>query len=394
MSALATFGRYQLEECVARGGMAEVFRARFLTAGGIEKTVCIKRILPKLSDNSEFVRLFVQEAKIVLPLAHGNITQVFDFGCEGGLYYLAMEFVEGPDLDAVIDRARAVNGGLSLPSVLYIASEVAKGLAFAHGHHSHGETSRQIAHRDVTPHNILVSYAGQVKLTDFGVSTVLEQFSDKPETTIRGKAAYVAPEVFSGALNDLRSDIYSLGKVIGDMARRFAAPGSEGGDSTPEQQAALEAIVQRATRDDPEERYQLTETLQIDLAKTLHQVAPEFTSADLADELADLFAWELSARARSNEESAPRDRLLFQLERAGRRVDKENSTDQLLQLATVALAGEGSWRRWLGKTHLIRLGAALAIVCVVVLAALLYPKRSPSTADGGDGQRTLRRRRL
>src|SRR5690554_5898023 len=158
------FGRYVLLEKIGAGGMAEIFRAKTFGAAGFEKEFAIKLILPSLVDDTEFVDMFINEAKIAVSLYHANVVQVFDLGELDNQYYIAMEFVHGKDLLDVLARCAELNIKIPLNLVLFIAMEMLKGLDFAHRAKDPYGDDLNIIHRDVSPSNILISYAGDVKV--------------------------------------------------------------------------------------------------------------------------------------------------------------------------------------------------------------------------------------
>lgn len=392
------FGRYELLELVGRGGMAEVFRARLAGAAGTEKLLCIKRILPTLSQHAEFIALFVSEARVALPLTHGNITQVFDFGEVEGVYYLAMEYVHGQNLARVLQRVQEGGALLPTPAALYIAAELCRGLQYAHGYADANGRAVAVVHRDVSPHNALISYNGEVKLTDFGIASAASK-APGGEAVLRGKPCYLSPEQAQGTGGDSRSDIFAMGAVLYEMltgTRPFEAesdPQTLERVSTleveppsainPALDEALDAIVLKALAKDPAERYQRAEDLQVGLAGVLHRLAPDFTAQSLGALLRTLFAWEVQA---DQGPLALRDRLLFQLARAGVSVGDVASTERLLAMATVAIGPIGAtaargvsrprqrgWR----PTGTAWLGLALS---AVVAAGLWLGRSSPPQA--------------
>src|SRR5687768_16648431 len=164
------YGKYQLLDLLARGGMAEVFRAKSHGVEGFEKVLVIKRILPELSQNSQFVEMFINEAKIAVTLSHANIVQVFDLGRADDSYFIAMEYVAGFDLATVLRRGQKYRKPLPAELAVYIVSEIAKALDYAHRRRDGHMRPLTIIHRDVSPHNVLLSYEGEVKLTDFGIA--------------------------------------------------------------------------------------------------------------------------------------------------------------------------------------------------------------------------------
>ncbi|HQY59942.1 MAG TPA: protein kinase [Polyangiaceae bacterium] len=218
------FGRYRLLERLGKGGMAEVFKAKSFGVEGFEKIVVIKRILPELAENPLFVDMFIYEAKLAVRLSHANIVQVFDLGiakAEGGpgSYFMAMELVHGFDLATLLSRCRRLQRPLPLEMCVYIASEVAKGLDHAHRRRDEQNLPLGIVHRDVSPQNVLLSFEGEVKVTDFGIAKArgaLEPTTveDTRARKLHGKFAYMSPEQAIGEDVDARSDLFSLGSML------------------------------------------------------------------------------------------------------------------------------------------------------------------------------------
>ncbi len=206
------FGEYELLEKIATGGMAEVYRARKHGAAGFEKIVVIKKILPELAKDDEFVQLFQDEARITARLMHVNIVQVFDYSKLGNEYFIAMEYVHGLDLARMLVRARNL-GPFPVPIALFIAAEVLKALAFAHTRTDDRGDPLGIVHCDISPQNMLISYAGEVKLTDFGISRAAFQAGSQHQV-IRGKYAYMSPEQVEGRQLGPHTDLFSLGIVL------------------------------------------------------------------------------------------------------------------------------------------------------------------------------------
>lgn len=209
------FGKYQLLEKIATGGMAEVWRARAHGISGFEKILVIKKVLPDLAKDEEFVNLFIDEARIAVSLLHGNIVQVFDLNRVDDRYFMAMEYVHGLDLARLITRARNL-GAFPIPLALFVVAEVLKALQFAHDRRDGDGNPLNIVHCDISPQNVLVSYAGEVKLTDFGISRAAFQ-AQSLHKVIRGKYAYMSPEQVEGQPLDRRTDLFSLGIVLYEM---------------------------------------------------------------------------------------------------------------------------------------------------------------------------------
>lgn len=215
-SAPEVFGKYELLDRIAIGGMAEVFRARLRGDGGFEKHLVIKRILPHLSQDADFVVMLIDEARIAVSLNHPNIVQIYDLGKLEGTYYIAMELIEGGDLKVVLQRGKR----LPIPHALYITIEVLKGLEYAHqkmGGSKENPVPLNIIHRDISPPNILLSYEGEVKLVDFGIAKASVRLMETSAGILKGKFEYMSPEQASGLVLDHRSDLFSTAILLYEM---------------------------------------------------------------------------------------------------------------------------------------------------------------------------------
>jgi hypothetical protein len=351
-AAPAIFGRYELLEKLGEGGMAEVFKARLRGGAGIDKVLVIKRILPQVSSDPEFIRLFVNEAKIALPLTHGNITSTFEFGDVEGQFFLAMEYIHGQDLATVLHRCGETRTRLPVEATLFIASEIAKGLNYAHSFTSPTGGRIQVVHLDVSPQNVLISYDGAVKLTDFGIASLHRR--PDADGKIRGKACYLAPEQAQGKDVDGRADIFALGAVIYEALtgiRPFDAPEDLAAvakvikaEAPPPSQfrpglpVAVEEVVMRALSRDPAARFQRAADLQVALSQVMFSIAPSYTAQDLAEAMRDMFAWEIVEKLPESQRAGMRDRLLFQFARARIEVDADaQSYEDLLKMGTVSI---------------------------------------------------------
>jgi eukaryotic-like serine/threonine-protein kinase len=210
------FGQYELLELIAVGGMAEVFKGRVVAAEGFEKFVAIKRILPDLAEDDRFVSMLLREARIHAALSHRNIVQIHDLGIsEDGQYFIVLEFVEGYDLRMIIEQLTADREIVPEALSLYIASELAQGLHFAHEQLGPDGHRLGLVHRDVTPSNVLISFAGEVKLSDFGLA---KRTRDRSVVgSVKGNLSYMSPEQAMQAPLDRRTDIFSLGAVMFEM---------------------------------------------------------------------------------------------------------------------------------------------------------------------------------
>ncbi len=253
-------GRYELLRPLARGGMGEVYLAR-RRAAGVEKWLVVKRMRPERAGDARFLDLFMREARLSMSLAHQNIVPVFDFGRIDDQVFLAMERVEGKDLGSTITRA-----GKGMPPLLaaFIAAECCQALDYAHRRKGPDGTDLGIVHRDVTPRNVLLSWSGEVKLTDFGIAALAGDDTSKAA----GTPAYMAPEQARGEPTDVRADIYAVGMVLrealtgvrgrsGNDRETILAMAKAGTlDPWPEGfESPLKAIIERATHALASERY-------------------------------------------------------------------------------------------------------------------------------------------
>lgn len=308
-SAVQTFGKYQILERIATGGMAEIYKARLEGIGGFQRTFAIKRVLPHLSQNAEYVAMLVDEAKVAGLLSHANIVQILDLGQVEGVWYIAMEYVHGPDLGTALARCRSKAIELPLPHTCFIAIELLKGLEYAHNRQvmrGGRQVPLNIIHRDVSPPNILLSTQGEVKLTDFGIARASLKAMETASGVIKGRYDYMSPEQASGSRElDHRSDLFSVGVVLYEMltgvhpfrteselttAERIRIgsyrPASEVNPGVP---FPLETIVDRALRADPNERYPTATAFKDALDKFFHDAGFLFSHHGLAAYVDGLF---------------------------------------------------------------------------------------------------------
>ncbi|MFT3840247.1 MAG: protein kinase [Myxococcaceae bacterium] len=213
----APFGRYTLLMPVATGGMGEIYLARLDGAEGFEKLCVIKKILPHLAQDKEFIGRFVNEAKTLGKLSHGAIAQVLDMGLTDEEPYLALEYVDGKDLRRVAARMRERNMPLPLTFALYVISRVLDALAYAHRKRDDEEKEMMLVHRDVSPQNILISYEGEVKVIDFGLAKSTLNSAKTNPSIVLGKFLYMSPEQARHAKVDRRSDLYSVGICLWEL---------------------------------------------------------------------------------------------------------------------------------------------------------------------------------
>ncbi len=297
-------GSYEVLGSLAMGGMAELFLARKQGQGGFEKVVALKRILPHLAENAEFVQMFLDEARIVAQLDHPNVAQVYDIGEAEGSYFFTMEYVAGQDLRHVIRAARSA-GGLPLEQALFVVHEVAAGLHHAHEKLGSDGERLGIVHRDVSPANVLLTYEGAVKIVDFGVAKARTQSRETQAGTLKGKVAYMSPEQCMGEGVDARSDVFALGVVLYELtvgARPYVArtdyelimqvaAGNLPAPSTrrPGYPAALEAVVMKALARDREARWSSAEELGLAVAEVAEQLGLRLSAVGMRRFMRTLF---------------------------------------------------------------------------------------------------------
>ena len=285
---METLGKYELIRKLAVGGMAEVFLAKSAGAMGFTKTVVLKRILPHLADDHHFVEMFLREAKIAAELTHPNVVQIFDFGESEGRYFIAMEYVDGPNMRALVKRAVETRAPIPMPMVARLVSYACEGLGFAHGF-TDPETghSKDIVHRDISPDNILVSRTGAVKVADFGLAKALNSQNLTQAGMLKGKIPYLAPEQIRGKGADRRTDIYALGVTLYELCtgrRPFEAendvalmsavamePPPPPQKLRPDLAPELVSVLDRALRKSPDQRFQTCREMQADLDAYLRQ---------------------------------------------------------------------------------------------------------------------------
>ncbi len=246
-----TPNRYRLIRTIASGGMAHVYEAVAQGDAGFERRVALKRILPELAHLEGLKRMFLDEARIASHLHHGNIVQVLDYGSVDDTEFIAMEYVDGVDADRAVSQSR--QQGVALPDVLalHIASEVAHALAYAHAREDHDGRPLAIVHRDVSPHNLLLSWDGDVKLADFGIAKAATRLEKTSTGIVKGKLSYMAPEQAKGAAVGPSADIYALGATV--HALITGAP-PEADEEPPEMSPDIAALIASCMKLDAEDR--------------------------------------------------------------------------------------------------------------------------------------------
>ena len=305
------FGGYTLEETIAVGGMAEVFLAQHSGVEGFEKDLVIKRIRPHLTTVGAFVEMFLHEAKLAARLSHPNIVQIYDLGKISQAYFIAMEYIAGRDLSALLRKTREKGISFPIEYAMQIGANACDALHYAHTKADPFGVPLHIVHRDVSPENIRVAWTGAVKLLDFGIAKAANQLYETKSGEIKGKIGYMSPEQAMGKELDHRSDIFSLGVVLYecltgeklfDGEREMAAmqqileariyPPSyfrEEVDDT------VERIMLKALERDPHKRYQNCIEMQYDIEGFFAGHAFRPSNTHLANFIKQLFEDELTA---------------------------------------------------------------------------------------------------
>ena len=307
---LETFGKYVLLEKLAMGGMAEVYLARSIGAGGVGKFVAVKRILPQFSEQPEFVEMFKDEASIAINLQHSNIVTITEFGMEKNQFFIVMDFVNGRNLKQILNKVKTANSSLGIEHIVYCAKEIAAGLDHAHRCLNPATAKPlNIIHRDMSPHNVMISFEGEIKVVDFGIAKAETQIESTRAGTLKGKFGYMSPEQADAQEVDQRTDVFSLGVILWELLANDRLFGGKNeieilrkikecniqplrklnANIPPE----LEKIVSKALAKDRNLRYRNAEDLHRDLHRFLNLKYPDFSKQDFAKFLKTLFAKEI-----------------------------------------------------------------------------------------------------
>ncbi len=292
--------RYEILDLLATGGMAEIYRGRAFGAGGFEKPIVVKKILPTLVRDREFVEMFIEEAKLAATLQHGNIVQVYDLGAgdDEDEYFIIMEYVNGRDLGDVIHYADVRKVEIGFKEAVYIVTQVCAALDYAHRKRGPDGKPLGIIHRDVSPQNVLLSFEGEVKLTDFGIAKAKTRVQRTQVGFLKGKYGYMSPEQSRGERLDHRSDIFNVGimlyeLLVGErlfvgssdfstlnlMRNAVVTPPRKLKGEIPE---GLEAIVMKALALKPEDRFQTAQEMERALTRFSFEQSLVASAADIA----------------------------------------------------------------------------------------------------------------
>jgi eukaryotic-like serine/threonine-protein kinase len=311
-------GRYHLLDRIAFGGMAEIYRAKTFDANGTPHLVAVKRVLAHLAEDDDFIQMLVDEAKIASMLRHGSIARVYEFARAHGEYFIAMEHVDGKDMRTVLERCRAKKKPIPPEHAAYICAEVGAALHAAHSAVDSRGRPLRIIHRDVSPSNIICSYAGEVKLCDFGIAKATLSRVTTKTGVIKGKVKYMSPEQALGRKLDHRSDVFSLGSCLYEMLTRippFTAtnemdllikvrdakyrPISELQPGIPPE---LEAICDKCLTRSRANRYQTAAEAEGDLRAFLRKFMPNYSRSHLGRFIRKMFSQEIERELRMLEE--------------------------------------------------------------------------------------------
>ncbi len=304
------FGKYWLLERISVGGMAEIFKAKTFGVQGFEKTIAIKRILPNMAEDKEFIAMFVDEAKLAVQLNHPNICQIYELGRNNDSHYIAMEFIHGKDLLRIQSRLRREGRLLPLEMSIYTIARILSALDYAHRKQDPRLGPLNLVHRDISPQNIIISYEGDVKLIDFGIAKATSRSTRTQVGVLKGKFGYMSPEQVNGQDIDRRSDIFSVGTVLAEMLtgkRLFAAESDYAtlekirraeyeplSSLNPEIDSELEKILAKALVADRNNRYAWAHEFQEDLERYLTERRLSFSQSKTASWMKDNFVDDLA----------------------------------------------------------------------------------------------------
>jgi eukaryotic-like serine/threonine-protein kinase len=368
--------RYTITERLDHGGMAEVFRGVAESMEGFKKAVAIKRILPNLTKNQKFVSMFLDEARLSLFLQHANIVQVFDISrTPDNAYFLVMEYVDGCNLKALIERQKQKGKRIDIGHSVYLMTECCKALQYAHSL-EHPETNEPlgIVHRDISPPNILLSKNGEVKLVDFGLAKANSQIESTDPGVVKGKFSYLSPEAASGIDVDHRADVFAVGIILwelftgrrlfyGDtdyqtveLVRQARVPSIAA--LNPEIDAELEQVVRKALARDPNDRYQNAADLGDALAQFLFSRRMKVTARDIAALVRDTQVEMMRKRSAEPKDSLIDALILDEMQKMTSLVDaggapEAQTTEGSMSLDPSAFVDTQSWagEMGLGSSH-------------------------------------------
>jgi serine/threonine protein kinase len=314
------FGKYLLLERINVGGMAEVFIAKAFGVEGFERILAIKKILPTMAEDEEFITMFIDEARISVQLNHANIVHIHELGRHDDTYFIAMEYVAGRDVRTILERYRRRKEIMPTAQAVFITSKICEGLDYAHRKKDARGQDLGIIHRDVSPQNILISYEGDAKVIDFGIAKAANRSQKTQAGILKGKFGYMSPEQVRGMPIDRRSDIFAVGVLLYEMLTGEKLFVGESDFSTlekvrnadvplpsefnPNIPKGLEKVVLKALAREPEDRYQWASDLQEDLMRFLLAGDAIYSSKHLSAYMKEAFAEDMLREAEKMERYA------------------------------------------------------------------------------------------
>ena len=381
-------GKYRVIHRIAFGGMAEIYLALASGIQGFEKYVVLKRILPQFAQNHELIRMFLQEARLAAILDHANIAQVHDIGEQGGVFFFTMEYLHGEDGRRIMKGLAEREQAMPLEHAIHILIDAAAGVHFAHEKKGPDGNSLGIVHRDLSPSNIVVTYAGGVKVVDFGVAKIAADPELSGRYSLKGKLAYMSPEQIAQGPVDRRSDVFSLGIVLYELTTRtrlFKAKNEvetmkqvldaqvvKPSDVVPGYPPELERIVLRALERSAERRYQTARELQFDLEAFARDQKIQISSAALAEWMETTFG--------------PKREIWHELPALVAQAKDAKAPESTAATRKVAHADLASASRPRGRGRRMATAAAMLLVLLVGGGAFALLRRSavePQPASGG-----------
>jgi serine/threonine protein kinase len=380
---LERFGRYEIVHKLASGGMGEVYLARSVGAAGFQKHVVIKKLLPHLVEQTQFVEGLIREAKLLVRLDHPNIVQVLDLGMEGSDYFMAMEYVHGYNLATIIHYCAQSQRVIPVGACASITLQVLAGLGYAHTLIGPDGVTQNVIHRDVSPQNVLISTEGRVKLTDFGIAKIVNESEGEFTQSLKGKFRYMAPEVVEGGRIDHRYDLFAVGILLFEtLCRRHLFSGSNDVNILaqvrkahvppiaryhPEVPREVVQVAEKALGREPAKRYQSANEFIAALRQAVSPTTDEEALGILRGFVTDLFG-----------------RSDFPLNKPKlpdlNAISASVTRSLVLHSRLAVHGGKGGRRR--SRSRLLALGVAVAVAAVgagayVVASRLMRPQTDP-----------------
>ncbi len=302
-----TGNKYILLDRIGIGGMAEVYRCKLIRQKGFEKIIVLKKLLPHVAQDKEIVDNFIDEARLAALLQHENIISIYDFGELDGSYFIAMEYLFGKDLHTIMQRAKEINVPMDVGRSLRIAAKICAGMEYAHSLKDLNHSPLHLIHRDLSPHNVFITYDGKVKIIDFGIAKAELYDNHKQVGVLKGKISYMSPEQLAGENIDLRSDIFSIGILLYEMLsgqRMYKGDTAtlirkcmlveyvEPEKTCPGLQKEIYDILHKALQKDKTKRYQSCASMRSDIEDCLFNMKQRVDDRSLQDYVRQVFAVE------------------------------------------------------------------------------------------------------